>query len=448
MGVLIAGTHSGCGKTTVSIGIMAALSARGIVLAPFKAGPDYIDPGFHAYVTGQKSHNLDAYMLNTANLKYLYAKYAQGKCAMIEGVMGMFDGYGKDGVASSAHVSRITGTPVVLVIDGKGMSTSAAAIVKGFADFDPSVTIAGVIVNRVSNDAHYRMIKAAVETHTGIPCLGYLPKDERIALYSRHLGLIPQGEVAGLDEKIQQLRHLVEAHIDLDAIVKIAQAHDIGPVTMPDALCRFYEDNRKRFADKRIGIARDAAFTFYYEANLDMLRELGARLVPFSPLADRALPEGLEALYMGGGFPEVFAEQLSDNALFRQNLTSRFENGLRCYAECGGFMYLARSITTLEKETYDMVGLFNTGCMMTKRLKRFGYVTVDYNGLRFGAHEFHHSYMEEGDLDYRYRIEKHRDGMLIKTWKCGAQHKNTIAGYPHVHFYAEPHFVTKVLSDG
>ena len=448
MGVLIAGTSSSSGKTTVSIGLMAALCAKGVKVAPFKVGPDYIDPGFHEHVTSIKSHNLDAFMVGEENLRYLYAKYAQGRCAVIEGVMGMYDGYGQDCTASSAHVAKIIDVPVILVIDGKGVSTSAAAEVKGFAEFDKEVKIAGVIVNRVSGAAHYEMIKTAVEKYTGIPCLGYLPKNNEITLSSRHLGLIPYEEVADLNARIERLRDLVEVHIDIDRIAKIAKDHKAKHISMPDSLSVFFKDNRKRFAGKRIGIAKDIAFSFYYEANLDMLRELGAELVAVSPLMDKKLPKALDALYIGGGFPEVFAQELSDNKQFIDDLSARLEGGLKCYAECGGFMYLSRCITMLDDKTYDMTGFYDMDCRMTKRLQRFGYVAVNYDGLKFGAHEFHHSYMEGGMPDYRYRMDKHRDGRLIKTWQCGAKKKNTLAAYPHVHFYAEPQFAGKVFIDG
>ncbi|MBT3320531.1 MAG: cobyrinate a,c-diamide synthase [Clostridia bacterium] len=446
-GVLIAGTNSGSGKTTISMGIMAALVHRGLSVAPFKVGPDYIDPGFHEFVTDVKSHNLDAFMLSEENLKYVYAKYAYGKIPIIEGVMGMFDGLGTSSVASSAHVSKITGAPVILVIDGRGVSTSAAAMAKGFAQFDADVRIAGIIVNRVSGQAHYEIIKTAVEKYAKLPCLGYLPKQEGFELGSRHLGLIPHGEVADLNDRIERLRTLCEQHIDLDEIVAIAKQNETGQATLPRGLAKFFEESKLLFEGKRIGIAKDIAFTFYYEANLDMLRELGAQLVPFSPLGDEKLPENLDAIYIGGGFPEVFAKKLSENESFLADMKSKLEDGMVCYAECGGFMYLARSITTLENETYGMCGFFDVNCTMTKRLRRFGYITINYDGLRFGAHEFHRSNMSGGQLDYGYAIEKNRDGKLTNEWECGAKQENVLAGYPHVHFYAEPQFARKVFNN-
>ncbi len=447
MGLLIAGTSSGSGKTTVSMGLMAALCAKGKPVAPFKVGPDYIDPGFHEYVTNAKSHNLDAFMLCENKLKYLYTKYAKDKCAIIEGVMGMYDGVGADSKASSAHVAKIIGAPVVLVIDGKGLSTSAAATIKGFAEFDSKVSIAGVIVNRVSGEGHYKIIKSAVEKYTSIPCLGFLPSDEDIALNSRHLGLIPHAEVDGLNSRIDKLCGLVQSHIDIEEIAKIAYTHLPKKTSMPKDVVMFYEQNKRLFTGKRIGIAMDMAFTFYYEANLDMLRELGAELVPFSPLSHSRLPERLDALYIGGGFPEVFAQQLSENKAFMQDLKGKLQNGLKCYAECGGFMYLARSVTTLEGQRFDMVDLFDADCTMTKRLQRFGYVTVQYDGLKFRAHEFHHSKMSHEDINYQFDVEKHRDGKIVETWKCAAREQNTLAGYPHVHFYSDPRFVRKAFID-
>ncbi len=445
MGVIIAGMGSGCGKTTISIGLMAALKDRVAQLAPFKVGPDYIDPGFHEYVTGMKSHNLDAFLCGEDCVRYLYSKYADGKCAIIEGVMGMYDGSDIHNTASSAHAARIIGAPVILIVDGKAASASVAAIVKGFIEFDKRIQIAGVIVNRVSGDPHYQMIKAAVETYTGIPCLGFLPQCEDIALESRHLGLIPHQETAGLTARIDRLKKLIQTHVDIDRVIQICRSHQSGNARMPEKLTDFYKKSGKKLHGKRIGIARDTAFSFYYQANLDLLNELGAELIPFSPMHDATLPNRLDAVYIGGGFPEVFGRELAENQSFISDLRKQLEGGLNGYAECGGFMYLSKSIKNIENQRIKMVGFYDMDSMMTERLQRFGYVTVHYDGLCFNAHEFHHSCMQGGNPDYRYRIGKQRTGQPAVFWECGAKKKNMLAGYPHLHFYAAPELAGKVF---
>ena len=448
MGIMIAGTSSGCGKTTVAIGIMAALKDRRLNIAPFKVGPDYIDPGFHTDVTGTTSHNLDSMMLDEGSLKYLYSKYSQNKKAVIEGVMGLYDGYGIAGQGSSAHVAKILNVPVVLVIDGRAVSTSAAAMVKGFESLDQTVNIAGVIVNRVSGESHYQMIKTAVETYTGVPCVGFLPKDSQIALSSRHLGLIPQQEVKDLNLKIDRLKHLVNQHIELDKLIQIIEENESTVAKTPEVIVDFYERNCMRTQSWRIGIARDAAFSFYYQANLDLLSESGVEWIPLSPLVDNRLPEHLDGLYIGGGFPEVYAKPLNVNQSLMVDLKTRLKQGLKCYAECGGFMYLSNRIKTLENVQYEMTGFFDIDCEMTQRLQRFGYVTVQYGSFKFNAHEFHHSRMIGESPDYQYCITKPGDQNPNRVWRCGVKKKNTLAGYPHVHFYANPAFAERVLLDG
>jgi cobyrinic acid a,c-diamide synthase len=446
-GLLIAGTGSGCGKTTLSMGIMAALKKRGVSLAPFKVGPDYIDPGFHAFVTGEASHNLDIFMTGEDNVRYIFEKYAEGKMAVVEGVMGMFDGLGSTRFSSSAHVAKVLDLPVVLVIDGKGVSTSSAAIVNGFDSFDENVHIDYVVVNRVSGEKHYEIIKKAIEKYTTARCIGYLPKSENLSLNSRHLGLIPHGEVAGLKIKIDSLANLIEDHIDLDLLIDICNKQHSQKTSEPNILTVFIQKYGSDFIGRRIGIADDIAFTFYYQANLDLLSELGATLVPFSPLSDSKLPENLDSVYIGGGFPEVFAKKLEENTAFRSDLKRKLDDGLKCFAECGGFMYLAKSIVGLDGSEHSMVGFFDATCEMTKRLQRFGYVTMNGFGQKLNVHEFHRSKMN-GKLDYRFDIEKKREGTPTKSWQCGAKKQNVVAGYPHVHFYANLDFMKEVLIDG
>lgn len=447
-GILIAGTSSGSGKTTISIAIMAALKNKGMNVQPYKTGPDYIDPEFHQFVTGNPSYNLDAYLINEENLQYLYQHTnMERNIQIIEGVMGMYDGFGVlNPVGSSAELSKLLKVPVILVIDGSGVSTSAAAMVLGFAQLDPAVNIAGVIVNQVSGDVHYQMVKQAIEIKTGIPCLGYLKKNAAVNLQSRHLGLIPANEVDSLKAKVNSLADMAKETIDLDSLIDIAvtPVSEVGPP--PLQLKQFLKKNRPDFEGKRIGVAFSQAFRFYYQSNFDLLRELGVEMVFFDPGEDTKLPADLNALYIGGGFPEVFGKELSKNRSFLKDLRNQLENGLHCYAECGGLMYLSRSITTLEDETFKMVGFIDADSRMTRCLQRFGYIEIDFENIHFRGHEFHRSELyREGNLDFQYQVKKFRDDELVREYQCGVKKKNTLCGYPHVHFLSNPEFIRKAF---
>jgi cobyrinic acid a,c-diamide synthase len=445
-GLMIAGSSSGAGKTTVSIGIMGALKKKKMDVRPFKVGPDYIDPGFHRFVCGKPSHNLDGYMLNEDMVRYLYHHYGEaGDMSIVEGVMGLYDGYGRKSIGSAAHISKMLDIPVVLVIDGSGVSTSAAATVLGFKNYDPSVNLAGVIVNKVSGEPHYQLVKEAIEEKTGIPCVGYLKKNPDLNLGSRHLGLVPAGEAAGLTRKVDILSAQVAETIDLEALKRLSDAKPAGKKDMPEVLARFIDENSKDFKGRTIAYAYSDAFNFYYQSGLDLLGDLGVELVPMDPALDQSLPEGTDACYFGGGFPEMFLGELGENLDFLKDVRQKLEAGLPCYGECGGFMYLTRSITDLKGDTRDVVGFFDAEAKMTKRLQRFGYVDVEYQDLSIPCHEFHRSLVEEGNLEYVYKVSKTKDGELVREYRCGANKSRTLGGYPHVHFLADPNFVRKVF---
>lgn len=436
---VIAGTQSGVGKTTISTGIMRALTLRGLDVQPFKVGPDYIDPAFHSFVTGNKSRNLDSWMLDKETLRKLFVKNSCSKSiSVIEGVMGLYDGFGieKD-MGSTAHVSKILKIPVFLVIDGRGMSSSAAAAVLGYKMYDTELNLKGVIVNNVSGEKHYELIKRVIQRDTGIGCFGYLKKNTNIGLESRHLGLVPSVEVENLENKLNELARMVEETIDIDGIIKLS--HEASPLNI--------EIQSNTDPDKKIniGVALDKAFNFYYHDNFDLLEELGANLVYFSPLKDRKLPDDIHGLYIGGGFPEVFAKELEDNKEMRKEIKRVSLEGMPIYAECGGLMYLAKDITTLEGKKFNMAGIFNKEARMTKRLQRFGYVHININKpcvISNGsdlvkAHEFHRSTLNESHGEnYAYRVDKVREKRLEKSWECGLIKNNTLGAYAHIHFYA------------
>lgn len=439
---VLAGTGSGVGKTTIAMGLLKALSNRGLKVQAFKSGPDYIDTAFHTHVTGNASRNLDGWMLSEEMNKYLLKEnISDCDIAVIEGAMGLYDG-AADGsnTGSTAHISKITKTPVILIVNGGGASTSVAATVLGFQEFDKELNVAGVIVNKVHGDKHYKLVKAAIETHTNVKCIGYMSVNNNINLDSRHLGLIPSVEVHALDEKIETIATMLDETIDFDSLLEIAASAGEVQTTL-DMVTNLKVDQL------RIGIADDKAFNFYYADNLDLLEQMGVELVSFSPISDEVLPENLHGLYIGGGFPEVFASQIADNLSMKISIKNFIENLGPVYAECGGLMYLCNSLEDLEGNKFDTVGVVDYDSVMTKRLQRFGYVAVETNtdtiigpkGIQFRAHEFHRSKLiEKEENNHVYEISKKRFDEVFKH-SCGYQYKNFLGGYPHIHFYTNIH---------
>lgn len=434
--LVLAGAQSGAGKTSVSAGIMSALVRRGLCVQPYKVGPDYIDPAFHTFVAGRQSRNLDSWMLDGTVVRSLFLRHAPGPEAglsVVEGVMGLFDGHLRDKTGSTAHVAELLSAPIVLIINGSGVARSAAALVHGFNSFSPETKISGVIVNMVGGRSHYEILKEIIESATGIPCFGFLAKNPDLALESRHLGLVPSAEVENLSGRLAALAEAVSVTVDLDGLMKLAaSAPDMEPVSFP----------LSRGRPVRLGVARDRAFNFYYADNLDLLTDMGAEPVFFSPLDDAAPPSGLDGLYIGGGFPEVFAADLSANAAMLTGIKAALEGGLPAYAECGGLMYLTKSIIDFEGREHPMAGFFEESAVMTGRLQNFGYVTVAFEentvlgpaGTLIRGHEFHHSRLEGGAAGYVLDIRK----SAARSWRGGLRKKNVLAAYPHLHFYANP----------
>ena len=442
--IVIAGTNSGCGKTTVSAGIMAALVHRGLKVQPFKVGPDYIDPMFHTFVTGRHSRNLDSWMLQEHVLSHLFVKNSlDADISVVEGVMGFYDGFGGNSTTgSTSHVSKIIKAPVILVVNGEGTSISLAALVKGFKEFDKDVNIRGVIINNIKSQGHYQLLKEVVQEHTGITVVGYLPRTDTYSLSSRHLGLIPSGEVEGLQERITLLSSEVEKTIDLDLLLRIADEAvklENEPMDIPVSLVEAKEQKPK------IAVAWDKAFNFYYKDNLDLLELMGAQLVFFSPIEDIKLPEDIDGLYIGGGYPEVYAKELEENSLLREEIKNSIEKGIPAYAECGGLMYLSESIQDKGGNSYQMVGCIPGESKMTSALQRFGYVELEIKGenvlsqkpCKVRAHEFHYSTTTvNGDSNTCFKVLKHKRKGEPFSWECGYKVENLLAGYPHIHFWA------------
>jgi cobyrinic acid a,c-diamide synthase len=396
-GFVVAGTASGVGKTTVTAGIAAALLRRGLAVQPFKAGPDYIDPSYLGRAAAVPCRNLDTWMLDEAAVRELFARAAaSADVAVVEGVMGLFDGRsGEDEAGSTAQLAKLLGLPVVLVVDASAMARSAAAAVMGYQRFDPALQVAGVVLNRVGSERHAEMCTTAIEQATGVRVLGWLPRDETVALPERHLGLIPESELRPDGQLFDSLAELVERQVDLDALLTRAAP---CPLDVPRRL--FPREPQPSLA--RIAIARDRAFNFYYEDSLDLLRAWGAELLPFSPLEDERLPEGAGAVYIGGGFPELYAGELAANASMHAALREAAAHGLPVYGECGGLMYLGRSLVDLEGQAHQMVGLVPADSAMTRDRLSLGYREAESRGTpllpageRARGHEFHWSTLRE-----------------------------------------------------
>lgn len=445
--ILIGGMSSGVGKTTLTMGILSALSKR-MVVQSYKVGPDYIDPEYHSFITGRKCRNLDSYMLSEEAVKKLFYKNAKGaQIGIVEGVMGLYDGaQANSDMGSSASVAKLLHCPVILVVDGSGVAASVAAIVKGYIDFDPKVDLKGVILNKVNSEAHYTLLKAAIERYTSAKCYGYLPKNEIGSLKSRHLGLIPSLETEDLKEKIEAITAFVEETIDLEGLLELAES-EAREVKVED------ESIKPSFQGVEIGVAYDEAFHFYYEDNLDLFKDLGARIRFFSPIRDKGLPKNLHLLYFGGGFPEVFAKELSENQSMRKAIFAELDRGIPYLAECGGLMYLTNCLEDLEGRRHDLVGWLEGECRMTKGLQRFGYRTLRLKedcilgekDSMIKIHEFHHSKAEGISAQPVFELEKIRENQIVQVHECGYQKGNGVAGYPHFHFYGNLNMAMNLL---
>lgn len=450
--ILIAGTYSGVGKTTLSLGIMKALKNRGLHVQPYKVGPDYIDPSYHSFITGYKSRNLDHYMLEDEKIKYLFNKASEeADVAVVEGVMGLFDGKGVDiNECSSSYTSKLLKIPVILVINAKAMGASSAAMVLGYKMLDPDINICGVIANNVRTESHYKLVKESIEKYCNIPVLGYFPPNEKFSLPSRHLGLVPSEEMEALEEKFDSLGDEIEKHIDLNQILALAESDEVESTFEPAKDLEKLVDVK----GKKMAVAYDKAFNFYYQDNLDLLKELGLELIYFSPLQDEALPE-CDYVYIGGGFPEVFAKELAENVKMRTSIRNAHERQIPIYAECGGLMYLGEKLVTNEETSFEMVGIFEGVSQMTSSLKRFGYCTgvaqeeslLSKVGDTIKGHEFHHSEFETGEKT-AYLMKKNLSDDDSLGWRGGYSKGNTLATYLHIHFYSNLEALANFLRKG
>ncbi len=430
--IMLAAVNSGSGKTTVTCALLQYLVNNGVDAVSFKCGPDYIDTMFHKSVIGAPSYNLDSFFMDDNTIKFLLNRNS-ADISIIEGVMGFYDGINFTEHASSYEISEITETPVILIMNCKSMANSAAAVIKGFLEYRPN-RICGVIFNQVSM-ATYLRLKPICES-LGIKPLGYLPFYENAKLENRYLGLVTAAEVNDLKAKLQKLAKMASETLDIDGILDMAD----------DAPLEYTDLTEKKIADVRVAVARDVAFCFYYEDNLRLLKELGAELVEFSPLADKSLPEGIDGLFLGGGYPEIYAEVLAENKEMLAEIKSVIEGGIPCIAECGGFMYLHEKIRDVTGQEYKMAGVIKGACFKKEHLQRFGYLELTANrdsvlcekGGKIRAHEFHY-----------YDSDSNGDGFDAvksgKEWKCINVRDNLVAGFPHMNFYANVDFAKSFI---
>ena len=477
--LFVSAAHKSSGKTTVSVGIAAALRARGLVVQPFKKGPDYIDPMWLAAAAGRLCCNLDFHTMGRAEIQAEFVRRCEGSdLALIEGNKGLHDGVSVDGADSNAALAKLLAAPVVLVVDTRGITRGIAPLLQGYRDFDPGVWIAGVILNQVGGARHEAKLVRAVQTYTDIPVLGAIGRSPELALSAAHLGLVPPVEIEEADDRVERVARRIEADIDLDRVRGIAARAETLDTTWIETLDTTRTETldttrtetldtartetldtvpaetldagpasrhpAPRARDVRIAIARDAAFCFYYPGDLEAIEAAGARLVPFDTLHDRAAPEA-DGIFIGGGFPERAMSALEANAPMRSSLRARIARGTPVYAECGGLMYLARRIRWNER-VCEMVGAIPADVVMHRRPRGRGYVVLEPTGdapwtpLAKGpvhAHEFHHSSLENlagADWRYAYRVRRghgidgERDGIVIGSLLASYGHLRDVEG--------------------
>ena len=433
--ILLAAGASGSGKTLITCGMLKALVDRGLKTASFKCGPDYIDPMFHSRVIGTRARNLDTFFTSEKITRAIFQKNAQGfDISVMEGVMGFYDGVGGTTTKASAYdLASVTDTPVILIVNSKGMSVSLVAYIKGFLEYRKDSRIKGVIFNQMSAMLYPRM-KELVEKELGISVFGYVPAVEDCVIESRHLGLVLPDEIPELQKKLQKLSGILEETLDMDGILALADS-------APDMEEASYEISYKTQEPVRIGVACDEAFCFFYEDNFRILKEMGAELIYFSPVHDSCLPKDLDGLLLYGGYPELNGKALEENESMRNEIREKLEGSLPCMAECGGFMYLHEEMEDIEGNIRKMAGVIKNRVFRTPRLSRFGYVTLSQKKSVFGqedlgeipAHEFHYFDSENCGEDFSAIKPQSKRG-----WDCIHGTDNLLAGFPHLYYFGNP----------
>mgnify|MGYP002439354216 FL=1 len=435
--ILLAAGSSGSGKTLITCGLLEALVERGLKTASFKCGPDYIDPMFHSRVIGTKSRNLDTFFTVPKVTKYLLTRNARDcEVAVMEGVMGFYDGVAGTTTRASAYdLAKVTDTPVILIVNSRGMSVSLAAYVKGFLEYKKDSHIKGVIFNQMSPMLYPRM-KKLLEEELGVVVLGYVPKVEDCVIESRHLGLVLPDEIPELKDRLHKLAGVLEETLDIDRILELAgEAPDLLDAK-PESVTDF------RLSEPvRIGVAEDEAFCFFYADNFRLLGEMGAEIVPFSPMEDKQLPDDLDGLLLYGGYPELNGKKLEQNTTMKDMIREKLKAGMPCMAECGGFMYLHEEMEGMDGNFYQMAGVIPGKAYRTPKLSRFGYVTLTQKKPALGmedfgeipAHEFHYFDSENCGEDFHAAKPESKRG-----WDCIHGTDTMLAGFPHLYYYGNP----------
>jgi Ni-sirohydrochlorin a,c-diamide synthase len=433
--ILLAGDRSSSGKTTIVAGLLSALRGRGHEVQPFKVAMDYIDPSYHTWITGRSCRNLDGYLMTPAAIREIYAHAAQNAdISVIEGVRGLYEGYEGD-LGSTAQIAKMMKTPVIFVVDARSITRSCAALVKGYMDFDPEVQFKGVILNKVGSERHASKAIKEIERHTGVEVVGVIRRNDDMHLAMRHLGLVPvlEGKTRheGFQERVDKIRSIVEEGLDLERILEIAGEAE----PLPEVVTDLYQENLQG-SGLSIGVAMDEAFNFYYRDNLEMMELAGAKIIPFSPVHDQSLPN-VDGIYIGGGYPELYASELSENRSMHRSLERAHEKDLPIYAECGGLMYLTREIEW-DGERQEMVGLV-PGIVRRGNIRVVSYVhgslardcVLGSTGEPIMGHEFHHSeiVMDE-KVDYAIQLSR---GTGIEGGWDGIRNGNMVASYSHIH---------------
>jgi cobyrinic acid a,c-diamide synthase len=442
-GVIIASNSSGGGKTTITLGLMASLMKLGYDVQGYKVGPDYIDPAFHASITNKDSRNLDLFLMGEDGVKASYSR-GIGDIGVIEGVMGLFDGKGISSEFSTAHLAETLNLPIILILSPKSSSLTFATEIQGILNYhDEHVkkpNIKGIILNNISHN-YYKLMKTIIEKSCNVKVYGYIPEDQELSLKSRHLGLVQSMEVEDIETKIDKCSDYILSNINMDDLINDFKESE-------DYTDDFHLENK----NLKIAVAHDLGFSFYYKENIELLEELG-EVIYFSPLNDGKLPENIDFLYLGGGYPEVFIEKLSENTSMLESIKEALNNGLHCYGECGALMYLTESIKTLNGKIFPAVGFLNGKSSMTKSLQNFGYAEISINkknnllnNITINCHEFHKSKVDT-DEEYIYDIKKIGVDGEIKTWNDGYIKNNTLVSYPHVHFFGNINFLKNLIKN-
>jgi len=448
--LLLSAAHKSSGKTTITLGICAALARSGLKVQPFKKGPDYIDPMWLGQAAGRPCYNLDFNTMEHGEIGDFFARHsADSDLALIEGNMGLFDSLDVEGRQSNAELAKLLQAPVVLILDVKGATRSIVPVIQGFQQFDPELNIAGLILNKVAGKRHETRLREVIKHYCDIPVLGAIHRDERLAIDERHLGLIPSNEAAEVAATLNEISELIASQLDLETLKGLAAAAPSFTSATPGE-----HPQRPPQADLRIAIARDAAFGFYYPDDLEALQQAGAELVPFSTLDDPRLPENIDGLFIGGGFPETQMAALEANATMRQSIREAIEAGLPAYAECGGLMYLSRSVRWGEQHS-EMVGIIPGDTVMHEKPVGRGYAQIletgdspwpsSEAGTAYRVHEFHYSSLENlpSGLQYAYEMDR---GHGIDRRHDGFVYKNLLANYVHLRDVAGNHWVQRFVA--